>query len=223
MEVEGLYIDTNFRDVGASINTCLDGSSINARLKENALFRSNKWFSGWSCDGLGNPDSIITLNYQPKRKWQYYCRSKNGEDVVGFNANVTAEISNIEFLNTWQDDVQRNAICSNLDVIFHSVVESKRTLFHCEAGRDRTGAVAAILAALIFEMNEIPLSNEAIEAIECDYRQSESLKTHKYGRMAHFIGEVTTNYGGMKEFLTQQCRFSELLLLNFTQEMIRKP
>ena len=59
------------------------------------MFRSNKWFSGWSCNSLGNPDSIITLNYQPDKKWQYYCKQKDGEPIVGFNANAKVEINNI--------------------------------------------------------------------------------------------------------------------------------
>lgn len=223
MEIEGLYLDTNFRDLGATINTCLNGSGISARLKENMMFRSNKWFSGWSCNSLGNPDSIITLNYQPDKKWQYYCKQKDGEPIVGFNANAKVEINNIEFLNTWQDKVQKHAICSNLDVIFHSVMENKRTLFHCEAGRDRTGAIAAIITALIFEMNSIPLNDEAVAAIECDYRKSLSLKSHKYGRMSHFISEVISQYGGMKEFLMQQCQFPEDVLMSFTHDMIQKP
>ena len=48
MEVEGLYLDANFRDIGVSMNSCLEENGLPAVYKEKQLFRSNKWFSGWS-------------------------------------------------------------------------------------------------------------------------------------------------------------------------------
>lgn len=41
----------NFRDVGQSLNQCLNKEVFNTGL----VFRSNKYFSGWSCDKIQNP------------------------------------------------------------------------------------------------------------------------------------------------------------------------
>ena len=59
-------------------------------------------------------------------------------------------------------------------------------LIHCDAGRDRSGAVSALLIAMAAEKSGL-LDERMISAIECDYRKTQSLIEDKYGRMSNFI------------------------------------
>ena len=59
---EGFYHDMNYRDLGDSINKCY-GENI---FKENLVSRSAGWFSGWSCNKIGNPDVLFSLNFLDK-------------------------------------------------------------------------------------------------------------------------------------------------------------
>ena len=55
---EGFYHDMNHRDLGLSINDCLDEEIF----KNNVVHRSAGWFSGWSCSKVGDPD-VISVSY----------------------------------------------------------------------------------------------------------------------------------------------------------------
>ena len=58
---EGLYHEMNYRDLGESINECYRDKIFN----KNIISRSAGWFSGWSCEKIGNPDSLYSLNFSP--------------------------------------------------------------------------------------------------------------------------------------------------------------
>ena len=59
-KIEGvLDSKLNYRDAGASINEC----AHEKLLPEGRLLRSSGFFSGWSCDRVGSPDVIYSLNY----------------------------------------------------------------------------------------------------------------------------------------------------------------
>ena len=60
---EGFYHDINHRDLGKSINDCLEEKLFN----ENLISRSAGWFSGWSCGKIGNPDVLFSLNFSPEK------------------------------------------------------------------------------------------------------------------------------------------------------------
>ena len=66
---EGFYHDMNHRDIGQSVNDCLEEDIF----KNNVVHRSAGWFSGWSCSKVGNPDVIFSLNYSPIKKERYFC------------------------------------------------------------------------------------------------------------------------------------------------------
>jgi hypothetical protein len=63
--------------------------------------------------------------------------------------------------------------------------------------------MTALLAALEFEAAGT-LTDDAIAAIECDYRKSQSLKDYKYGRMERFLKELRQR-GGVGSFLESYC------------------
>jgi hypothetical protein len=65
---EGFYHDQNLRDIGQSINQCYKKDIM----RTGVVFRSSGWFSGWSCDKVGEPDRIVSLNYNPAEERGYY-------------------------------------------------------------------------------------------------------------------------------------------------------
>jgi len=206
-EPEGLYINKNFRDVGASLNSCLTDSRQSPIFKDKLYLRSNKWFSGWSCDAVENPETIVTLNYQPDRKRTYFCWD-GFDQVVGKFAPSNTEISDIEFYETWFNEAQRKPICANLEAILNSLNEKKRTLIHCDAGRDRTGAFSGIIAALATESAFGKIPTNIMNAIECDYQKSHSLKKDKYGRLEKFFGDVYSKHNSIAAFIYNRCNIS---------------
>jgi protein-tyrosine phosphatase len=189
----------NYRDAGASINQCLGTKS----LREGKLMRAAEFFSGWSCERVGQPDVIYSLNFAAAKGGQYYCRTAN-DVMVGqhFQAN---EISDIEFIENWQRPSQQvRAVCEFLSRAQRDLDQGLRVLIHCEAGRDRTGAVIALLAAMEFEKNGA-LTDQQIAAIECDYRKSESLKPYKYGRMTTMLKLMGGN-SSVTNFIRDRCQ-----------------
>jgi hypothetical protein len=192
----------NFRDAGASINQCA-GRKL---MDEGKIFRSSGFFSGWSCDRVGNPDVIYSLNYSDQANHRYYCRGIS-DNPYGFNFGVFFqhdEISDIEFLVSWdQKPEQVRSVCQFLHAGMNDLKAGKKILYHCEAGRDRTGAVVALLAAYELEQNG-DISDAAIDAIECDYRKSKSLSPEKYGRVAVLLRELRAQ-GGVRGFLRSRC------------------
>jgi len=192
----------NFRDAGASINQCA-GRKL---MDEGKIFRSSGFFSGWSCDRVGNPDVIYSLNYSDHGNRRYYCRGA-ADNPYGNNVGVIfqhEEISDIEFLVSWdQKPEQVRSVCQFLQSGINDLKAGKKILYHCEAGRDRTGAVVALVAAYELEQNG-NLSDNVIDAIECDYRKSQSLSPEKYGRITALLRELRAR-GGVREFLKNRC------------------
>lgn len=207
---EGLYKDKNFRDIGASINQCY-GSDV---MRTGLVFRSNGWFSGWSCNEVGNPEAIFSLNFNPEEREAFYCwNSDDKKPNIGKIFNPNIRLNKLEFLETWENkDEIRNSACRFIQEIFISIQENKITLIHCDAGRDRTAALASLLAAMTAEYNNM-LNQNMLNAIECDYRKTKSLTPKKYGRMEKFIKDITTNRS-ISQFLESYCKISE----NFTKK-----
>lgn len=236
LEIEGLLKKPNYRDVGQSINECLLEASETFGISQPILntgliHRANKWFSGWSCDKVGNPDHIYTLNYEPEKDHSYYCRRSDGNKVHGTIFSKEKEISDIEFLASWRDSVLEKVVCSTVKAIAENIVAGKSSLYHCEAGRDRTGAMSALFAAAALE-HALPLSlasrNEQIErAVECDYRKSKSIGEDKYGRMSNFIKELRNlGYGQngyeVSSFLIEHCELDADLINKSLKKMVAR-
>jgi len=203
-KVEGLLDSKiNFRDAGSSINDCA-GTLL---IPKERILRASGFFSGWSCDKVGNPDVIYSLNYSDDENRRYYCRGAS-QYPFGLNVGInfqTKEMSDIEFLSVWdQNPDQVRSVCSFLREGLLQVKKEKKILLHCEAGRDRTGAVVALMAAYLLE-EQGPLTNEAIKAIECDYRKSSSLKSEKYGRIQRLL-EALRDEGGVRKFIRFRCK-----------------
>ena len=196
---EGFVKSKNFRDVSESFNACYGEK----KLRGGLLSRSNAWFSGWSCADVNSPEVIFTLNYNPLKPHIYFCDGKE-VPVVGKYFAQTKELSDLEFLETWNDPESRSVACRFLTEIMASVIQEKRTLVHCDAGRDRTGAVSAILMGVAAE----PLDEKKIDAIECDYRLSKSLRPYKYGRVRNFLHEISKNYDSVPKWLEKTCGIS---------------
>lgn len=210
---EGLYHDYNFRDVGTSLNECL-GETI---FRPDVLLRAAGWFSGWSCDGVGNPDTIFSLNYAPEKAERYFCQGESRKKI-GRYYNEHIKLNDLEFPATWENKNMRQSVCDFLGGIFLEMKQQKKTLLHCDAGRDRTGTIAALIAGLVAEKSSI-LNNRMLEAIECDYRKTTSLNREKYGRMKNFVMYLQTQ-GGVATFLQKQCQLDDSLLLQVANSMI---
>ncbi len=198
---EGFYHDMNFRDIGSSINSCL-GESF---LKENVALRSAGWFSGWSCDKVGNPEVIYSLNYSPDRTERYFCQAEDGKNV-GRYFNPQIQLSDLEFLENWSDTKTKTAACRFLTDMFVSILEDQKILIHCDAGRDRTGTFSALLIGLAAEADN-RLDEKMLDAIECDYRKSKSLSSDKHGRMKDFLHRLQEREG-VSKFIEQTCSVS---------------
>ncbi|NRA46863.1 MAG: tyrosine-protein phosphatase [Oligoflexales bacterium] len=194
---EGAVNDKNFRDIGASVNSCL-GEPL---FREGLAFRSNVWFSGWSCDAVGNPDAIFSLNYQPDNKKRYFC-TKDDQVTIGKVFNSKEQLYDLEFMHTWTREKQDD-FCGFFSESYKSIADGHKTLVHCDAGRDRTGTYAALLIALSAEAHGV-LDEKMITAIECDYRKTKSLAEEKFGRMEDFLTELT-NQQKVIDFLSERC------------------
>lgn len=202
------------------MNSCLEANGLSPVFKEKQLFRSNKWFSGWSCEDVGDPTRIVTLNHQPRRRWRYFCRKENGEKLEGIYKNREFELNNIEFIDTWRSKEQRKAICGNIQSIVEGISHSERTLFHCEAGRDRTGAVAGIVSSLVYEGMGHQIDAKFLAALECDYQKSPSLKEHKYGRVKKFVEDAISESSSVTAFIEKQCSIDKDTLARASQNLV---
>lgn len=209
---EGFYHDYNFRDIGGSLNECL-GETV---FRTDLMLRSAGWFSGWSCDGVGNPDTIFSLNYSPKKAERYFCQGDDGK-IIGRYYNPNIKLNDLEFPATWTDENMKTATCAFLEGIFQEIAQEKKTLLHCDAGRDRTGTMAALIVALVAEQHN-RLNDHMLNAIECDYRKTTSLNPQKYGRMKQFIKYVQTQ-GGVTTFLQKQCEIDDALVHQVTKNL----
>ena len=195
---EGFYHDMNHRDLGLSINDCLDEEIF----KNNVVHRSAGWFSGWSCSKVGDPDVIFSLNYSPINKERFFCHESE-EKIIGKFFNDEIVLNDLEFISNWENEKTRISTCLFYENILIDIIAEKKVLIHCDAGRDRSGAISALLMAMASEKAGL-LDERMISAIECDYRKTESLIEEKYGRMSNFIRNLI-NGGGVNEFLIQQC------------------
>lgn len=225
LEIEGILKKPNFRDVGKSVNECLSRSGEKPLLKEKLLYRANKWFSGWSCEQVENPDEIYTLNYEPDKNFSYYCRRSDGSKNIGRIFSKQKEISDIEFLSSWSDETLKHVVCSTLTEVFDNFLQEKSSLFHCEAGRDRTGALASLFTAMALEHTELD-PQTAAEAVECDYRKSKSISPDKYGRMANFLATIRESNAPGEPFtvgawIAKTCKISPIHQLRASRSFLQ--
>lgn len=193
----------NFRDVGESLNQCLKKKVFHTHL----VYRSNRYFSGWSCDKIQNPDKIYSLNFSPWNPHAYYCEKKDGSRLIGFHPNTTFEISNIEDLTNWQRPEFKETMCVFFKDALNDLIYHKSFLYHCDIGRDRTGAFTALLTMLLAEQKKFP-KNTIIDGIECDYEKTSALEKEKVGRMRNFLREMEAK-GGVSLFIEKQCSIAK--------------
>lgn len=207
-EPEGLYHSYNFRDVGASLNEC----SGRHWFREGLLTRSNKYFSGWDCQGIGNPERIITLNYDPTNNYQYYCRHPTG-NIVGrfYNATMRIDEEQLYQLESWQQPAFREGMCSFVRDMLESLAQGRRQHVHCSAGRDRTGSLIAMVAAALVPA-ELISTQQFAELAECDYRKSKNLAQEKHGNISRLLAGINLHNGSTRQFLIETCTVSPELV-----------
>ena len=205
----------DYRDVGQSLNQCLKKDVFNTGL----MFRSNKYFSGWSCDKIQNPSKIYSLNYSPWNPHSYYCEKPDGSRLNGFHPNTAFEISDIENLENWKRPEFKSAMCTFFNESIHNLIKKETFLFHCDVGRDRTGAFAAMMSMIMLEQKNL-VSEETINAIECDYEKTSALEKHKIGRMKNFMTEMKDK-GGVSQFIENECGIKPNTLLQAANQFIK--
>jgi len=210
---EGFYHDMNHRDLGQSINNCLEEDIFN----NNVVHRSAGWFSGWSCSKVGDPDVIFSLNYSPIKKERFFCHEPE-EKIIGKFFNDEIVLNDLEFISNWENEKIRIPTCLFYENILLDIVAEKKVLIHCDAGRDRTGTISALLIAMASEKAGL-LDERMINAIECDYRKTESLIEDKYGRMSNFIRNLI-NGGGVNEFLIQKCNLPTNIISKASERIL---
>ena len=210
---EGFYHDMNHRDLGLSINDCLDEEIF----KNNVVHRSAGWFSGWSCSNVGNPDVIFSLNYSPIKKERFFCHEPDGKNIGKFY-NDGIVLNDLEFISNWENEKIRIPTCLFYENILLDIIAEKKVLIHCDAGRDRSGTISALLIAMASEKAGL-LDENMINAIECDYRKTESLVEEKYGRMSNFIRNLL-NSGGVDDFLIRQCNLSPDIISRSSEKIL---
>ena len=210
---EGFYHDMNHRDLGQSINNCLEEDIF----KKDVVHRSAGWFSGWSCSKVGDPDVIFSLNYSPIKKERFFCHEPE-EKIIGKFFNDEIVLNDLEFISNWENEKIRIPTCLFYENILLDIIAEKKVLIHCDAGRDRSGAVSALLIAMAAEKSGL-LDEKMISAIECDYRKTESLIEDKYGRMSNFIRNLI-NGGGVNEFLIQKCNLPTNIISKASERIL---
>ena len=211
--IEGMMGRTNFRDVGESVNQCL-GDQF---LKEDRLFRAKRQFSGWSCSSVGAPDKIYSLNHDHKKPRSYYCW-QGTQIKKGIVLNST-RFDDAEFIKNWHEDAHiRETSCQYLERMMADLINQEKILMHCDAGRDRTGALSALLAGLVLE-DEVEFKS-LNSALECDYRKSKNLSQSFYGRIQTFHEDIVSQYRSIELFLLDKCKnISARSLTEFQKEM----
>lgn len=205
----------NFRDVGQSLNQCLNREIFNTGL----MYRSNKYFSGWSCDKIQNPKKIYSLNYSPWDPHSYYCEKSDGSRLNGFHPNITFEISDIEKLDNWKRPEFKETMCLLFKESINDLIKKNRFLFHCDVGRDRTGTFAAMMSMMMLEKKNLS-NQEMINAIECDYEKTSDLEKHKIGRMKDFMNEMKEK-GGVSKFIESECRINSETIYQAANQFIK--
>lgn len=211
---EGAVIGRNFRDFGASLNACLGQPLV----REGQVFRAAMWFSGFSCDSVGAPGTILSLNFDPKDGHEYYCVEENGTPNVGKHFNTRIEMNDLEFAKNWLDPTVRAEVCGFFAEGFAAITRGERLLIHCDAGRDRTGTYAALVQALTAEAAG-RFDDALIDAVECDYRKTKSLAPAKLGRMNRFLRDVQAQ-GGPSRFLETHCALPAKVALDAGRALV---
>ena len=198
--IEGFGNRTNYRDLGKSLNECQGLVEYN----EGVLGRAKRQFSGMPCSLVGSPDMIVSLNHRIGSKKAYYCRNLPLDLKVGKHFNQHKTLHDLEFLATWKNDaVMAEEACRSIAAIIEGVNKSNHVLFHCDAGRDRTGAVAALLGGLVLE--ETAERAKVVEALDCDYQKSQNLTSSYKPRIRNFLKEVYKENASIKTFLEAYC------------------
>lgn len=204
----------NFRDVGESLNKCLNRK----KFVTNRIFRSNKFFSGWSCDKINNPDNIYSFNYNPKNPQKYFCMDKNSEKKFGISFNKNFIINDISNLNLWHQTEYKETMCTYFLYALQDLAQNHSFLLHCDAGRDRTGDFIAILVYILLEERHLN-TVEAINALECDYEKTSSLELKQIGHIKNFLTNIK-NKKDLKKFIQSQCNISNELITKASQNFI---
>lgn len=205
----------NFRDVGQSLNGCLNKEVFNTGL----MYRSNKYFSGWSCEKIQNPKKIYSLNFSPWNPHSYYCEKNDGTRMYGIHPNTTFEISDIEKLENWQRPEFKSSMCIFFRESIQDLIQKTPFLFHCDVGRDRTGAFAAMMSMIMLEQKNLS-NDEMINAIECDYEKTSALEKDKFGRMKDFMKEMQSK-GGVSKFIESECTINKETLRQAANQFIK--
>ena len=210
---EGFYHDINHRDLGKSINDCLEEKIFN----ENLISRSAGWFSGWSCNKIGNPDVLFSLNFSPKENKHFFCHNPDSK-LIGRSFQQKIVLNDLEFIDNWNNPEIRETTCSYINNIFSDIISGKKVHIHCDAGRDRAGTISALIIGLISEKRKL-LNRKMIDAIECDYRKTESLTIEKFGRMETFLKDVSRNES-IEDFILEKCSISENKIESITKKFL---
>ncbi len=213
VEWEGALAQLNFRDVGASINHCYEQESEPGfRFNNGVLLRANKFFSGWPCRWVGDPDEIFSLNHRAGKSWAYFCVKENSKVLASHSSYSKPEIVHLETLEDWEDATKNGPICNVMAQVLTTMSASRSALVHCDAGRDRTGALAAMLSALVIEAHQGSIHAGDLAAIECDYRRSQTLAREKWGMMATLLTDVKFKTGSIQRFLASRCNLSQSIV-----------
>lgn len=206
----------NFRDVGESLNQCLGRQQF----ATDKMFRSNKFFSGWSCEKIHNPDKIYSLNYEPTQPQKYFCLNENDEKQFGIAFNKNFVISDISAPSMWKSETYKQTMCAYFSNALNDLTHQTSFLFHCSVGRDRTGDFAAMLVYMLLEEKHMN-TPEMIDALECDYEKTSALEKYKIGHIKDFLQQMQ-NDGGVKKFIQSQCNISDSLISDASENFILK-
>ncbi len=195
----------NFRDVGQSYNECL-GQRI---FQENKIFRSNKYFSGWSCEKIKSPNKIYTFNYDPHNPHVYYCFENNNSKKIGIRFNEHSLIKDTDFVSNWKNLEVKSALCRYFESNLNDLIQNQKFLYHCDQGRDRTGFYSVMLMLSLAEQ-KMKVTSEIQKAALCDYSKSTRLPKNAEAKMTQFI-EETEQKGGFSKFLMENCHLDPKL------------
>jgi|GEM_PF-4101137 len=199
--IEGFAGRTNFRDLGQSINACVG----NPLLTEDLLYRAKRQFSGLPCSLVGSPDKIYSLNHVTGSEKSYYCRQANLKPHFGIHLNTKLTLQDLEFYETWESKPEMAVeACKFISAITKDAMQKSTVLFHCDAGRDRTGALSALFAGLALE--KITSHSAVIDAAACDYHKSKNLPDSFKPRIQNFLKTAYQNHGSIQKFLIHFCK-----------------
>ena len=173
--------------------------------------------SGWSCGKIGNPDVLYSLNFSPKSNEHFFCYNPNNK-LIGRSFEQKIVLNDLEFIDNWNNPEIRETTCSYINNIFSDIISGKKVHIHCDAGRDRAGTISALIIGLISEKRKL-LNRKMIDAIECDYRKTESLTIEKFGRMETFLKDVSRNES-IEDFILEKCSISENKIENITKKFL---